>query len=198
MPTNEEGEFELVLGNRQLLSVFFIGVVLLGVFFTMGYIVGRNTAPISSQIAEGEPVSRPTVVEQATARSGPPAPVDTSVRPSPVEPAKPKEIPRVEPPPPKSALARELKQQLPPEPKPARATSTGAAKGTFLQVAATKQTEAGLLADVLTKKGFPSTVAPVPDSPLFRVLVGPLRDNDVGPTREGLDKAGFKAIIRKF
>src|SRR5262245_52090995 len=28
MPTNEEGEFELVLGNKQLLSVFFIVVVL--------------------------------------------------------------------------------------------------------------------------------------------------------------------------
>ena len=43
MPKNEDGEFELILGNRQLLSVFFIVVVLLGVFFTMGYIVGRNS-----------------------------------------------------------------------------------------------------------------------------------------------------------
>jgi outer membrane biosynthesis protein TonB len=42
MPRNEDGEMELVLGNRQLLSVLFILVVLLGVFFTMGYIVGRN------------------------------------------------------------------------------------------------------------------------------------------------------------
>ena len=36
MPKNEDGEFELILANRQLLSVFFIVVVLLGVFFTMG------------------------------------------------------------------------------------------------------------------------------------------------------------------
>lgn len=42
MPRNEDGEMELVLGNKQLLSVLFILVVLLGVFFTMGYIVGRN------------------------------------------------------------------------------------------------------------------------------------------------------------
>ena len=42
MARNDEGEFELVLGNRQLLSVFFILVVLMGVFFAMGYIVGRN------------------------------------------------------------------------------------------------------------------------------------------------------------
>ena len=51
MPTNEEGEFELVLGNKQLLSVFFLIVLLLGVFFSMGYIVGRNTAQGGPQMA---------------------------------------------------------------------------------------------------------------------------------------------------
>src|SRR5690242_10721564 len=40
-----DGEYELVLGNRQLLSAFFIVVVLFGVFFTMGYVVGRNSGP---------------------------------------------------------------------------------------------------------------------------------------------------------
>jgi len=40
-----DGEYELVLGNRQLLSAFFIVVILFGVFFTMGYVVGRNSAP---------------------------------------------------------------------------------------------------------------------------------------------------------
>ena len=45
MPQNEDGEFELILGNRQLLSVFFIVVVLFGVFFTTGYIVGRSSGP---------------------------------------------------------------------------------------------------------------------------------------------------------
>ena len=48
MPKNEDGEFELVLGNKQLLSMFFVVVVLLGVFFVMGYIVGRNSAPLVS------------------------------------------------------------------------------------------------------------------------------------------------------
>ncbi|MCI0364063.1 MAG: hypothetical protein L0219_09300, partial [Phycisphaerales bacterium] len=45
MPRNDDGEFELVLGNRQLLSGFFIVVILFGVFFTMGYIVGRHSSP---------------------------------------------------------------------------------------------------------------------------------------------------------
>ncbi len=54
MPKNEDGEFELILANRQLLSVFFIVVVLLGVFFTMGYIVGRNSGPAVSDIASAK------------------------------------------------------------------------------------------------------------------------------------------------
>src|ERR1700758_468058 len=52
MPTTSmsktDGEYELVLGNRQLLSAFFIIVILFGVFFTMGYVVGRNSAPASA------------------------------------------------------------------------------------------------------------------------------------------------------
>ena len=39
---NEDGEFELVLGNKQLFSVFFVVAVLFGVCFLMGYTVGKN------------------------------------------------------------------------------------------------------------------------------------------------------------
>jgi cytoskeletal protein RodZ len=40
------GEIEMALGNRQLLSIFFIVVALLGIFFTVGYIVGKSTSPV--------------------------------------------------------------------------------------------------------------------------------------------------------
>ena len=43
MRNNETGEFELVVGNRQLLSGFFIVVLLLAVAFAMGYVVGQNS-----------------------------------------------------------------------------------------------------------------------------------------------------------
>ena len=43
MRNNETGEFELVVGNRQLLSGFFIVVLLFAVAFAMGYIVGQNS-----------------------------------------------------------------------------------------------------------------------------------------------------------
>ena len=43
MRNNETGEFELVVGNKQLLSGFFIVVLLFAVAFAMGYVVGQNT-----------------------------------------------------------------------------------------------------------------------------------------------------------
>lgn len=76
----DEGEFELILGNRQLLSVFFIVVVLLGVFFTMGYIVGKNSV---------------TATELAGRKSDP-VMVDPS-RPSPQSESRPSPVPAVKP-----------------------------------------------------------------------------------------------------
>ena len=43
MRNKETGEFELFVGDKQLLSAFFILVVLLAVVFAMGYEVGQNS-----------------------------------------------------------------------------------------------------------------------------------------------------------
>jgi hypothetical protein len=203
MPTNEEGEFELVLGNKQLLSVFFIVVVLLGVFFTMGYIVGRNTLSGGPQAASGKS-GRPGAVEPQPGSELSAAPVTEPdrERPSPSGSAVPSETPKqtAEPPPPqpeppKPATARsEPAGQDPARPAPAEPPVSGQ----YLQVAATRKSEAGLLAEVLTKKGYSTVVQPVPDAELFRVLVGPLRDADVMKTREALTAAGFKPFPRKL
>jgi Flp pilus assembly protein protease CpaA len=42
-----DGEKELVLGNKQLISLFFVVVALCGVFFAMGYMIGRNTSKVA-------------------------------------------------------------------------------------------------------------------------------------------------------
>jgi outer membrane biosynthesis protein TonB len=101
MPTNEEGEFELVLGNKQLLSVFFVAVLLLGVFFIMGYIVGRNLSPEPALIAEGTRgtgvIDVETVTPPATAKPLTPDPEKPGAMPTvtPVTPAtKPVEVPK--------------------------------------------------------------------------------------------------------
>src|SRR5579862_6192193 len=92
MAKNEDGEFELILGNRQLLSVFFIVVVLLGVFFTMGYIVGRNSGPMGgTEVVAARKDPKPTVIESAgPAKTSDPKPESAAVetRPQQADPVK--------------------------------------------------------------------------------------------------------------
>lgn len=230
MPKNEDGEFELILGNRQLLSVFFIVVILLGVFFTMGYIVGRNSAPvIATDSGPGHKTdAKPLVVESAakTPDTAPAAapPKETAVQqPEPVkepEPERPKEIAKAEPvkaePPPAKETAKETAKERRAEAKakkeaaaaklekakPATTPISGTPSGTYLQLAATSQREAEILADVLRKKEFKAIVAEVPEKPgLYRVLVGPVAETAVNRTRSDLQGAGFpgdKAIKKSF
>src|SRR5690242_6878550 len=107
MPKNETGEFELVLGNRQLLSGFAVVAILFGVFFAMGYIVGRNSTP--SARAADMPASQPAgglgqpdagrALNQPPAQqtpipapegSAPPAPMPAVAEPTP-QPTRPPE-----------------------------------------------------------------------------------------------------------
>ncbi|MCP5117858.1 MAG: SPOR domain-containing protein [bacterium] len=220
MPTTQEGEFELVLGNKQLLSVFFIVVVLLGVFFTMGYIVGRNTAE-TTQAAMAP--SRPLVVEAGavpgaapvatppaprastdvpSAAAPKPRPVPTAAaKPAPKPPAatpKPAAVTRT--PKPKPAAAKPRVRQPPASSPPVRASSGQPGAGdVYLQVAATKTPEGGVLLDVLKKRGFNGRLASVPGQDLVRVLVGPVNGPDeLSRTRTALQEAGFKPFTRRY
>ncbi len=209
MPTNEEGEFELVLGNKQLLSVFFLIVLLLGVFFSMGYIVGRNTAPSSTQLASA---SRPLTVDPPTGAAAPPpdlskpspvkteeAPVVREETPPPApKPERVKERPAepVAVAPPKPKPAPEPKPVVE-QPKPAPTAAKPMAGKYYLQVAAVKDRDAATLSEVLGKRGFPTTTEPVPEKPLVRVLVGPFQNADA--MNEAKSKlADFKPIPRKI
>src|SRR6266852_5596253 len=104
---NEYGEFELILGNRQLLSVFFIVVVLLGVFFTMGYIVGRSSAPVTGpdSTSTRKPETKPLVVDSAARDAAPPAP-SAAVAAQPVSTAEQKPPEAVRKPEPKAEPIR--------------------------------------------------------------------------------------------
>ena len=208
MPRNEDGEFELILGNRQMMSVFFIVVLLFGVIFAIGYILGTNRGPA----AEVASVRRPekAVVVPSPGRDSNPAPAaDAPPPPAPepnkqeekkAEPAK-KTEPKPEPPKPEVAKVEKPK----PEPtkaeikkaeKAAKAAPAGAigqpSPGMYLQLAATKREEAELEVDVLRKKGFKAMAAQHPENPiLFRVLVGPLAKDDINKMKTDLKNAGF-------
>ena len=211
MARNDEGEFELVLGNRQLISVFLIVVILLGVFFSMGYIVGRNSSPTE---AARSMASTKTIVEPA--ETPPPA---TSAAPPPA-PARPRNqsarsrarhhtrratapLKRRRPSLRRLSPAKEKRSPSPP-PAPARserASVTGEPPaGDYWQVVATARPDAEIVAEALGKKGMHAIVAPAPKEGIFRVLVGPLKDSATqAQTRTDLEAAGFKnPIVRKY
>jgi hypothetical protein len=56
---DNDGERELVLGNRQLLGIFFVATLLCGVFFAMGYVVGGNSAKSAVAAASGDTAATP-------------------------------------------------------------------------------------------------------------------------------------------
>ncbi len=214
MPRNSDGEFEMVLGNKQLLSLFFLVVVLFAVFFSLGYMVGKSVGPSPTRAAASPdstpaapdatpaapPAEPPRETTPATpvAAAPPPAPEPvTETKPARVEPEKTEAAapptrraapPKAEPPP-----AAE-----PPAPKVSGASAVSQA-GLFLQVAATKvRSDADALAGVLRKKGYDVKVnAQAPDGWL-RILVGPLSDErSAQDMKAQLEKDGFKSIVKK-
>ena len=205
-----DGEYELVLGNRQLLSAFFIIVILFGVFFTMGYVVGRNSAPaVAASLA---PVT--TATNQRPESASPAAvPHAPSPAPAPVQETKeskepPAEVKSVAPaktetPPASREAPRERPAPAVHEPA-APAGASGAVAVTpgpgnmYLQVAAAAQPQAGVVVDTLKQKGFPAILAQGPNPALFRVVVGPYPDTaTLGKAKADLENAGFHPLVRK-
>jgi len=193
MPRNDDGEFELILGNKQLLSVFFIVIILLGVFFTMGYIVGRNSgAPDTAKRAAPVDGTSPARTDGQSAMAPPAASTPT---PTVVEPVTPK---------PEPAPAAEAPKVPRKEPIEVTAVTRSVAQPIpgqlYIQVLAVAKPEAEVLVDVLAKKGFRALVAPGPNEKIFRVLVGPAKDAaDAGKLKGDLEQAGFKlAFPKKF
>jgi cell division septation protein DedD len=200
---NEEGEFELILGNRQLISVFLIVVILLGIFFSMGYIVGRNSAPTNADTARNSKPPEVTSPNQDNTASTSPAPASPPAETTPAPPAKSTHPARTEtePSPPPAPVAKLSKPS--PTPTPARPAPSDAGEpgpGDYWQVVATARPDAEIITETLTKKGFHAIMAPAPKDGIFRVLVGPLKDSSSqAQARTDLEAAGFKnPIVRKY
>jgi len=200
-----EGEYELVLGNRQLLSAFFIIVILFGVFFTMGYVVGRNSAPASAASLPSTTVATSPRPEAAspplTPQPAPPAQEETKEK----APVETKPVVTAEKPPKKEATQDAPVRQAPPLVKKAVPAAHGGVVAVnpgpgnmYLQVAAAAQPQAGVVVDTLKQKGFPAMLAQGPNATLFRVMVGPFADAAaLGKAKADLESAGFHPLVRK-
>jgi len=218
--SGKRGAGDRVLESRHLVSLF-LGVVLLcGVFFTLGYVMGHNQygGPVhaAESLDSGEPASHPSVKPKAQ-----PAPV-AEVTPAPANSewdfyskkstddsadAAPQPPPASKPEP-RPAVAARPASPSPSAPVSAAKTVPAAArfqaphmlKGQIvLQIAAlTHQSDALAMADALQQKRFPSFVVTPTTDNFYRVQVGPYPDERAAQSaKAALDHAGFLAIIKR-
>ena len=208
-----------VLGGRQLAGVFVLLVVLFGMVFTLGYLLGRNQydaqlrADASSLPGKPDRVSDPPgksgrgPATSSAARGQTPAapPADWAFYHS-AEPEKPAE-PMPEPP---KSLAPSG-TSLPTAGKSASRVDSGGSNmkslspplvprgAVVLQIAAmARQADAVALAQALQQKKFPAFVLPPGASRYYRVRVGPYTDaQSANLARQKLESQGFKAITRR-
>jgi cell division septation protein DedD len=193
MRNTDTGEFELVMGNRQLLSGFFIVALLFGVAFAMGYIVGRNSSP--SAKAQAEASGHPLSAEQRPAASG--ARVEAPPATAAEAPRTDTQAPPATVPDPGAAAPAAAAAEKPAEPAPAPAAAAEPAPGNYWQVMAVKQPEAEIVLRSLKEKGFPASLGQGPNN-LTRVLVGPYGDREtLGKAKAELENAGFHPILKK-
>jgi len=208
----KRGGGERVLESRHLVGLF-LGVVLLcGVFFTLGYVMGHNQYGGSVHAAD--------IIEKTESALRPaPKPAEPDVAPTPAPANNEWDFYSKNPnnrlePPAKASPSSPAAVPAAPEPENAAAPAAGArtipasarfqpptlTKGSIvLQVAALRhESDALAMADVLQQKNFPSfVVTPTTDS-FYRVQVGPYPDQRAADSaRAALDHAGFKAIIKR-
>jgi cell division protein FtsN len=208
-----DGEKEILLGNKQLLGIFFVLVILFVVLFGAGYMVGRTSGEKKGTDTAVEAKSAPA--ESASANGGethavsPDPPADTaSERTKTITPANesvmaPKRNPAVSAPAPlgsrpaaKTATADLTRSEQEQQAETSVSTPATSGRNTYLQVAALQRGEAEKVAKILSKKGFRARIAPKPGTQYYRVLVGPVRDaGDLASTREALRTKGFREVF---
>jgi len=188
---DESDQKELVLGNKQLLSIFFIVIAMLGVAFTLGYMIGRNTANVSAaSMAAGQATPTQATPVQSQPPAQPAQVVQQDPTPPPVAAPVPQKVTETS-----AAKPYESQHESQHEPQPAAAAPPPVTAGnppSYLQVAAMKRADADHMVSVLRDRGFPALVGESPKEGLFRVLVGPYKDiSALVDAKARLKAAGF-------
>jgi DedD protein len=216
---NKSSGGDFILEGRHLVGLFLLLVVIFGVVFTLGYLMGRSQYDAKLRASVGSPVGFETEAAPLDAKS--------KARPQPEDAPPPKKNsdwdfyhsaePQTAPdhlqPPPKPAVAKSSAQPTasskPATASPKPAKPVKAASGTdsplipkgsiVLQVAAVlHQDDALALAQALQQKKFPAFVLPPGADKYYRVQVGPYADNPAATkARQDLEDKGFKSIIKR-
>ena len=208
---------DFVLESRHLVGLFLLLVVIFGVVFTLGYMLGRSQydtklravvgVPSGSDVQAASPAAKPKGRPESEDAQIPKKNSDWDFYHS-AEP--PKSEDHLQPPPkPVNVSAQPAAAPKPAAALPKVEKSAKSSSGTdgplipkgaiMLQVAAVlHQDDALALAQALQQKKFPAFVIPPSTDKYYRVQVGPYSDNpSASKARSELEANGFKTIVKR-
>jgi cell division septation protein DedD len=207
------GAGERVLESRHVIGLFMLMLLFSGVFFTLGYVMGRNqydgqvraaSNPRTLQPTPVAPKSDPSAKRSGEARRDSDPASDVNSQPnsdwsfynsgkssSPDDSLKsPWSIPTPNP----RTVSASAKGK---SGKAAAAPAITASSYTLQVAALRRESDAMTLASHLQKKKFPAFVVFPQGDKYYRVQVGPYSDQkSADAARKGLEGAGFKAIVK--
>jgi cell division septation protein DedD len=188
--TQTSGEKELIIGNKQLISLFFVVVALCGVFFAMGYMVRGNSLK-GSVATTSTDASAATPSETAVRRQQPVPPPETT------DSAAPSTQPASDSPGPAIDTKPALDTPAPKTEPVAPAVSAADSGPTYVvQVTALVRADAETTVHTLLEQHLPAFLAASSKESLYRVLVGPYHFNsEVADAKTRLKTLGFSDVI---
>lgn len=183
-----DDQMAIVLGQRQLVAVCCMALVILGLVATLAYVCGRSITAAQMQAQQAATLPRGAIVVEA----GKPQP---STTPSPLE-ARAEGMPLAGSP---AAVPAAATGQsgfgiigTAPMPEPSRGQ-------TFWQVGVVDRGVATVFTEYLTRLGMRVRTAAGEAAGTYRVLVGPLTDvGETENTRRALQAAGFQYFLRRY
>src|SRR5882757_5487540 len=198
---------DLVLESKHLVGLFMLLVVIFGVVFTLGYLLGRSQYDTKLRAATGKASDAIPAIAAASSKSkeksdwdfyhsGEPKTAEDHLQPPASPPvfeksdAASKSVAAAKP----STKSARQPKALPPMNAPL--IPNGAV---MLQVAAVQsQGDALALAQALQEKKFPAFVVPPKTDKYYRVQVGPYTDVKAATSARGdLEAKGFKSIVKR-
>jgi cell division septation protein DedD len=200
---------EITLSTGKLLGIFFALAIVCGVFFTMGYLLGKSTSAggrteIVSTVPTGSSAGKPFAgnkTPETTTQTCPPgspncAPAGTSADTGSTSKKTDQQSSASQ------ASGQPASGGKTSDQSSAQSTGTevknGAGSSFMVQVAAvSKQEDAEILITALQKKQYPVFIANSAGDPLFHVQVGPYSEKkDAEAMRVRLAGDGYNAIVK--
>jgi cell division septation protein DedD len=215
--SRKRGAGERVLEGRHVIGLFLLMLVFSGVFFALGYVMGRSQydGQVRAASTSRNPFdtalpdktassSKPGATPRTASREVPPADSvsewdsDSTVKPRESGGRWTTEAPAAVSSAPKTSQQIAANANRPPAISEAPKNGTVAGAYSLQVTAVRRESDAMDLARRLQKKKFPAFVLPPQGNKYYRVQVGPYSDlKSAEAAKKGLESAGFRAIVKR-